>query len=361
MNALQFQFCMLKERYKQFLLTTGMPQRTAYRSAQLLHILRNIICKVSILSPIPDLFNRIKFRRISRKPFKTDSFGKSLMQSSLRPSMDQPTIENQDNTLAKAFQKLCNKFLKIIHPNIAILNREVQTQSMMSGRNADCGNSRQPISSVPAIFDRCFTFRSPGATNDWLKHKTAFINQYNGSAASAGFFLYGASPACAIALWPVRPALLPAVRVSDNSSPSLAADARSLKGRSIPRTAGAPLEPLGLMSINRWQNRVPLGLSAAKPQVFCADGRSIWVLGRDAAWPSDRRDHLAGGVFSIALSRLWKRRGCRQLRRDDNLFEAVRWLETPAVRVLGGFHLFSSTLYRHVSCNLFNSSKFNQF
>ena len=76
-----------------------MFDRLIYGFLKCQYIIRNIIGKIAVLAVIPNLLDRIKIGGISWKPFNLNTFGKPLSQSSFCPAMNQPAVENQDNTM----------------------------------------------------------------------------------------------------------------------------------------------------------------------------------------------------------------------------------------------------------------------
>jgi len=263
-----------------------MINRLTYRLFKCKYIVGNIVGKIAILAVIPNLFNRIKFRGISRKPFNIDTHGKSLTQSSLCPAMNQPAVENKDNASRKVFQKQRYKCLKIIHPDVAVLNGKVQAQSPAFGRNADSRNCRKPVSSVPAIVNGRLAFWRPSAANSRLKHKTAFIDQYGSSAGSTGFFLYEANPSFASWLWPARCVLLLASRVFGNSSPYEKEHTRPRKVDTIGQNAFLLAVRFFAASTSRSCNRLLWGLSK---EAFAILRAAFWTvcmaLTEAVCWP----------------------------------------------------------------------------
>ncbi len=196
-------------------------QRTFNGISQVINVFRYKIRQLPILAMVPYLFNWIQLWCIRRQPFHINSATEALAKLSDTRAMYHPTVNNQNNALGKVHKKLCNKCYKIISTNIAILNVNVQSRIMAFRRNFDCRNNRNSVPAVPAVMDRCLTFWSPGPAYRWLKHKAAFINQYDGFIRSVGFFLYAASLSFAKLQWLVHRVLWHVFQASDSSSPYL--------------------------------------------------------------------------------------------------------------------------------------------
>jgi hypothetical protein len=260
-----------------------MLDRLTYSFFKCKYIVSNVVGKLTVLAVIPDLLNRIKFRGISRKPFNINTHGKPLTQSSLCPTVNQPAVENQDNAFRKMFQKQRYKCLKIIHPDVAILNGEIQAQPPTLGRSADSRNCRKPVSSVPAIVNRRLSSWRPGTPNCWLQHKTTFISQYGSSASSTGFFLYEANPSFAKILWPVRRVLWPASRAFGNSSPAFVEFARHVRYDNLYRNVSVSTLRYAVMSTSRFCNRLLWGLLREAFEALRAASRIVCMALTEAA------------------------------------------------------------------------------
>ncbi len=251
-----------------------MFDRLAYGFFKCKYVIRNIVGKVAVLTVVPDLLDRIKLRGISRKPLNINTSGKPLTKSSFCPAVNQPAVKNQDNTFRKVCQKCRYKCLKVIHPDVVVMDREVQTQPMTFWRNADSRNGRESVSSIPAIVNRCLSFWRPGTPNSRLKHKTAFIGQYDGFSRLAGFFLYEANLPFARILWPVRCVLWLSFLVSDNSSPCEKEHTRPRKVDTIGQNAFVLAWRFFAVSISRSCNRLLWALSR---EAFEALRAALWT------------------------------------------------------------------------------------
>ena len=261
------------------------------------NIFGNIIGQVRILAAVPDLLDRIKIRCIRRQPFHINA-AESPLQSFSTAAMYHPAIHNQDKPSRKMRQQFCHKRLKIISDNVVVTNSEIQPKMLASWRNRNGRNSRQSVTAVPAIMDGSLSLPSPGASNSWLKHKAAFIQQNSGFTAFSGFFLYGANRSFAKWLSPVRLVRELCVRAFGNCSPSASGFARLERdGNKLETSCESPLQYVP-MSTSSFCNQKLSGLclvddpnfAVAWPKVSLADQVLAWVRG---LWPRLFCEHHA--------------------------------------------------------------------
>ncbi len=309
------------------------------------NIFGNIISQVRILAAVPDLLDRIKIRCIRRQPFHINA-AKSPLQSFSTAAMYHPAIHNQDKPSRKMRQQFCHKRLKIISDNVVVTNSEIQPKMPAFWRNRNGRNSRQSVTAVPAIMDGSLSLPSPGASNSWLKHKAAFIQQNDGFTAFSGFFLYGANRSFAKWLFALRLVRGLCVRAFGNCSPSASRFARLAKdGNKHEISSELPLQYVP-MSTSSFCNRKLSGLclagdptfDVACPKVSLADRVSVWVRG---LWRHLFCEHLAIAPPNCRKSQpSWQPRGFRsQLPAELSL--ALDAAEVPLLFLLVSYIILS--------------------
>ena len=126
------------------------------------NIFGNIIGQIRILAAVPNLLDRIEIRCIRRQPFHINT-AESSLQSFGTAAMNHPAIHNQDNPLWKMYKQLCHKCLKIISDNIVVTNSKIQSQTLESRRNRNGRNSRQSVTTVPAVMNGSLSLPSPSS------------------------------------------------------------------------------------------------------------------------------------------------------------------------------------------------------
>jgi len=84
---------------------------------QVLRVIGNKV-RQAVFAMVPNLFNRIQFRRISRKPLDIDPPAQSDFQFPHPAAMDHPSVEDQKDSCREVLQQISNEPFKIIGPNI---------------------------------------------------------------------------------------------------------------------------------------------------------------------------------------------------------------------------------------------------
>ncbi len=123
----------------------------------------------------------------------------------------------------------------------------------------------------------------PSTTDHGLKHKAAFVQKNDATAASSGFFLYVANPALANAGSQLGLVREPDVRASGNSSPANSGCARLRKDGSEQQNVLRSQLRRGAASIGGYCNRVPAEASVAGVSVLCVAFARASAACRDAA------------------------------------------------------------------------------
>lgn len=186
----------MKKRTKQILLPRLDIKAVFNGLGQVCHIVRNKVGQLAVFAMVPNLLNRIQFRRISRKPLRLNTMAESALQPANPTAMHHPAVDNQNDARGEMLQQVSDKCLKIIGTNIMALNRKIQSQSMTFRRTRKRGDGRQPIPAIPTAQDRRLSFGGPCAANRWLKHKPAFVQKNDGFTCSASFFFIRGQSVC---------------------------------------------------------------------------------------------------------------------------------------------------------------------
>lgn len=121
---------------------------------QVCHIVRNKVCQLAVFAMVPNLFNRIQFRRISRKPFHVHTITESALQPTHAAAMNHPSVDHQNDARREMLQQGSDKSLKIIGTDILVHNRKIQSQPTAFWRAGQYCDSRQPIPSIPTAQNR---------------------------------------------------------------------------------------------------------------------------------------------------------------------------------------------------------------
>lgn len=267
---------MLEERMQQSLTVFAVLERLINLMFKSINILWNIVSQVGIFGMLPDVFVRIKLWCIRRQPFDVQSMPESSQQAPGGRSMYRPAVQNHNNALRKMHQQLGHKPFKVLCNNVVVKNLKIQPQMSPPGRNGDCRNDRQPVSSIPTVMNGCLPSGSPCSANHWLEHKAAFIRKNDIMPPFLSLFLYKATCIFAIWQWLLRRVRGLGVEVSGNSNPSLSGYARRLRGRNgCQIVCGLPGQCVA-KSIVRWDSHSDKLLSAAVFPMLVFAWAKVW-------------------------------------------------------------------------------------
>lgn len=132
--------------------------------------------------------------------------------------------------------------------------------------------------SIPTVQDRCLAPWRPGAANQRLEHKTAFVRKNDATSGFACVFLYVASLSFANLRWLVRCVLSPVVRVFGKSSPWRSRSARPVRDDNGHRRSCGSLRSLGIVSRQQCDSREqPDPSSEDRSTVDVLPGRALAV------------------------------------------------------------------------------------
>ena len=289
---------MFEERTQQRLLRSAFSQRLANGSGQMLDVTWNKVGQIGILGPVPHLLIGVKFRCVWGKPFDDNSLFKSLCQSPSRTAVNHPAIPDQNNAFGKMLQQGNDKRLGFFGGDVMIEQLEIKSHLSAYRRSGNSRDHREPVPAIPTVLNRSLATRCPCASNNRLKHKTAFVNENDGFTAFSGFFLSAASRSFAMQQWPLRRVREPVVRASGNSIPSVPTHARRQRHRMMRQSVfGLPQLPVA-MSKGRWHSHAFRGFAVEAFPDAATGWRSVWMDGRCVVWISGRPDHTADMPFS---------------------------------------------------------------
>ena len=327
LNTLQFQLCTVKKRTKQILLPRLSSKALFDGLGQVFGILRDQVGQLAVFAfaMVPNLFNRIQFRRISWKPLDIDPPVQSDFQFPNSAAMHHPSVEDQKDSCREVLQQISDEPFKIIGPNSVVFNRKIQSQTVTLRRAGQRRQDRQSSPAIPTAQNRRLPFGGPGAADRQLQQKPAFVQKNDGFTRSAGFLLGVANPSDATWRRPLDSAHGPCVRASGNSSPSGGEYARRWTGRRLSRSVFRLLQRSAEVPTVRSGSRFGEPLSAT---VFSVD-RSVFQTDSTPV-PADcglqkRPCHILGRLFFSRKSyRDWPRQDGRPLG-SCSIVPATRW------------------------------------
>ncbi len=216
----------------------------------------------SEIGPIPDVFRRVKFRRVGREKFWMQSWSFVKERSDGMMAVDRSPIPQQHNRSPQVPEEILQKELDISMFEAARAELHVKSGVTPTWRDADGPKGRDSVLLEPMVEVRCLASWCPGAPYIWDEQKSTFIHEYEMGAKFCGFFLFGAIPAVPSAEWLVRPFGVHGVRVFDSSTRCSATVARHGSGDSSHGNVSRSLWLYALRSRDRLNIPLQWDLSA---------------------------------------------------------------------------------------------------
>ncbi len=350
---------MSKERTIQRRLRAKMAKSVDNISPQLIHIVWNEVRQRPILGLIPHPLHGVQFRCISRKPLNIERGPETFLQLAHRRAMGIQSITNHNQITPQVASNLNQKRTHGLRSDVLFMNSKIQPAYSAHRRYTQRRDERQTPPARPAPQNRGFAHRCPRTTNQGLKHKARFINEYDAFESSLGFFLYAATLSSSTLRWLPHPAPVLSARVFDSSTSWTEGSSTLGKGHISPRSA------LRSASSPFSGSTVPLkNLVRGLPSTvilqasFCPSRRAVALPPGEPSisTPPFRLFRIA---FSIAKLLLESHRRCgRFLERHGSLRE-VRRHKTVLFPVPFWFLWVSYPHYLHKSSVYLVYSKFN--
>lgn len=210
------------------------------QKSEFFNVIRSEIGKVRPFGMTPHLFNRVKFRRVAGKPLNRDIFVPTELPEEFS-LVNAPSVHDKYDILSNASPDTFEETDNIFGSNVVLENTKEKLEMASFRRYADRADNRETVVSLLLVEDRGLSFRRPGASGKWLKHKSALIDENNRFISFLSVFLYAASVPSAIVALPLDSAPVPDVAVSGNSSPKNAISSRHVQDgrlcRSVPELA----------------------------------------------------------------------------------------------------------------------------
>ena len=260
---------MSKERTIQLRPRSNVAKRFNDISPQLIHILRNEVGQGSILGVAPHPLYGVQLRGIRRKPLDIERGPEPFLQLAHRRAMGIQSITNHNQITPQVASNMNKKPTHVLRSDVLFVDFKIQPAYGANRRYTQSRDDRQTPPAHPAPKNRRFSHWCPGSTNQGLKHKARFINEYDASPAPSGFFLYAATLPASSVRWPPHPPPSLCARVSGNStswtegSSTLGRD--HISPRSALRSASSPSSG----STVPLKNLVHGLLSTTTSQVIC--------------------------------------------------------------------------------------------
>lgn len=247
-------------------------------------VFRNDVGQGPIFRLIPNVLDRIKIRRVRRKPFHVQPSGTVRQEMSSSRTMSRQAIPHQDDRPTQVMMNLSHELNEIGRSRVMVQKFIIQPQSRGPRRSGHSSNRCDPIATIPRPLDRRAAFRCPHASSQRLQQIPAFIDKNQASLPFEALFLVAARFRDANGQSPARFAHERGVPASaDSNQDGAAIVARTRDGNRRGTNAGSCLAPRG--QSNRLA-RIPNDACPATmpPPIPSAVERKVWAIVPDAAW-----------------------------------------------------------------------------
>jgi len=272
--------------------------------AHVVDVMGEIVGQVRVLGVVPYLFDGVELGGVGRQPFDRGPAGASFKQAADRGPMNIPSIENQHDLALQVTTEPPEKGQDVVGADVLIVDLKVKPQAFALGRDGEGRDGRKTVMSVPTLVDGGVSSGSPRAAEHRLKHKAAFVNKDDATAAPSSVFLYGATAPCTTAGPPSRRIPARDARASGSSNPSRGGRARHAPDGNARRNASGSTLPHAATSKGRCDTHVPEGPVAAASPVAGAPLQKASAFSRDGALLSNPPLRLPRKRFSIGLPSL---------------------------------------------------------
>ena len=285
---------------------SNMAERFNNIAPQLIHIVRDEVRQRPILALAPHPLHGVQFRGIRRKPLDFERGPEMVPQVVYRRAMgiqpithhNQITPQVASNTNQKRTHGLCS--------DVLFVDFKIQPTFSANRRYTQRRDDRQTTPARPAPQNGCFSHRCPRTTNQGLKHKSRFINEYDAFESSLGFFLYAATCISSTRRWLARLSGWPGVPVSATSILNSPSPARRGPGDSGFQNAARSVSQCAAGSTN------PLCIQLPEPPVsgvaaVCASAVVTTAAAFPMqAWAAEHSPHPPESSEPSAPASLWR-------------------------------------------------------
>ena len=326
---------------------SNMAERFNNIAPQLIHIVRDEVRQRPILALAPHPLHGVQFRGIRRKPLDFERGPEMVPQVVYRRAMgiqpithhNQITPQMPSNTNQKRTHGLCS--------DVLFVDFKIQPTFSANRRYTQRRDDRQTTPARPAPQNGCFAHRCPRTTNQGLKHKSRFINEYDAFESSLGFFLYAATFASSTVRWLPHPAPAPCARVFGSSTSWTEGSSTLGKGHTLPQSALRSASSLSSRSTVPLKTPVRGLLSAITPQESLCPPRRAAALPPGEPSISTPPFRLFRSASSIAIPHPGSHRRCVRFLERRGFVRGARRHETVLFPVPYWFPWVSYPYYLH--------------
>lgn len=140
------------------------------------------------------------------------------------------TIPDDQQGAPEMLAQALDKGEDIVSGDVVSRDRKIQSEALMQGRDGDSAIDGQTVMPGPTVVNRRVAFGGPGSPDGGLEHETRLIDEDEGATLTPGFFLSGATCACASRQWRPHCVHGRGVQAFVDSNVGAASDARRPRG-----------------------------------------------------------------------------------------------------------------------------------
>lgn len=141
------------------------------------------------LEVVPDLLDRVEFRRVSGKAFEMEPWKSIADRVDRWPLVNSASIPEQDDMSTQVLEQHAQELGNVDGLEVVLPELNVQAHPSASGRNRESRNRRDSVMLVVVPNDRRMALRIPSPTARWDQHEAALIEEGDVGAKSSRFFL----------------------------------------------------------------------------------------------------------------------------------------------------------------------------
>lgn len=175
---------------------------------------------------IPDLFNRVEFRRVAWKPFdmKAGVFYQDCLYD--WPFVDSCPVPQENYRSLDMSEESVQKICYMFSFEVILLEACIEPHLFTLGRYGKGRQCRDAVMTIAVVDNRCLAPRPPGAAPCWNEHKSTLIQKCEVGTKFYGFFLLLAICSVSNARSLFLHAAQPGAREPDSSSRLLVKSSR---------------------------------------------------------------------------------------------------------------------------------------
>lgn len=272
-------------------------QQTIESLMQFADVVRDVVCQVPVLGLVPNVFDRIDFRRISGKPLDPKPMGASFLQPTDGRAMGRQPIANENERSTQVGMDLTQKPNKVQRSSVVVQEFIVQAKSIGPRCASNCGQRGDSVVTIPHMLDRRHPTRGPHPAPQRLQQIATFVEKDDASLTFEALFLSAANLRGSNGRWRSRPVRALAVSASADSIRACGASGARSQDGTAHRTAGRSCLGQAAQSI-RMTRSPNAAFLVTKPQptspavgmrasAYAPDGASRATYSRGATPPSN--------------------------------------------------------------------------